>query len=108
MAEASVDELTLKFKNGQVKMPDARKARAYLRKNDLTVKDAVKSTAPKSGRITWTIDADKPVEPEPKPKAAPKAKTKTAKAKVKPVKAEPVEEVETEDEFDDDFFDEDD
>lgn len=108
MAEVSVDELTLKFKNGQVKMPDARKARAYLRKNGLTVKDAVKATAPKSGRVTWTIDADKPVEPEPKPKAEPKAKVKTGKAKVKPVKAEPVEEVESEDEFDDDFFDEDD
>lgn len=108
MAEVSLDEITLKFKDGQEKQPDARKARAYLRKNGLTVKDVVKSKAPKSGRITWTVDADKPIAPEPKPKAAPK--TKAAKAKVKAVKPQPVEEetVPDPDEFDDDFFDEDD
>lgn len=100
MVEVSLDEITLKFKNGQVKQPDARKARAYLRKNGFTVKDAVKATAPKTGKITWTIDGDKPVEAV-KAAAEPKAPAaKKASAKSKPAPVEVIED-------DDDFFDED-
>lgn len=107
MADVSLDEITLKFKNGQMKQPDARKARAYLRKNGLSVKEAVKSTAPKTGKISWAIDADKPVEVV---KPAPEKKAVKAKAKAKPAskKPAPVEETASEEEFDDDFFDDDD